>query len=84
MLAPDPLPTRRSLIGRLKNPDDARSWREVYDTYHRLIRAADRGVRVRILIDDVNLKDRDASIAALDAHPNIEIRLFNPSASRRI
>jgi len=47
-----------------------------------LMRAADRGVRVRILIDDVNLKDRDAGIAALDAHPNVEIRLFNPFAHR--
>jgi len=47
-----------------------------------LIRAADRGVRVRVLVDDVNLKDRDASIAALDAHPNVEIRLFNPFAHR--
>ena len=47
-----------------------------------LIRAADRGVRVRVLIDDVNLKDRDAGIAALSAHPNIEIRLFNPFAHR--
>jgi putative cardiolipin synthase len=47
-----------------------------------LIRAADRGVRVRVLIDDVNIKDRDAGIAALDAHPNVEIRLFNPFAHR--
>ena len=49
----------------------------------RLIRAADRGVRVRILVDDANLKEhRDAPIAALDAHPNVEIRLFNPFAHR--
>jgi putative cardiolipin synthase len=48
----------------------------------RLVRAADRGVRVRVLIDDVNLKDRDAGIAALSAHPNIEIRVFNPFAHR--
>jgi putative cardiolipin synthase len=47
-----------------------------------LIRAADRSVRVRILIDDFNLKDLDATIAALDAHPNIEVRLFNPFALR--
>jgi cardiolipin synthase C len=47
-----------------------------------LLRAADRGVRVRILIDDVNLMDRDAGIAALDAHPNVEIRLFNPFPHR--
>jgi cardiolipin synthase C len=47
-----------------------------------LLRAADRGVRVRILMDDVNLKARDRSLAAFDAHPNIEIRLFNPFATR--
>src|SRR6188472_2445608 len=47
-----------------------------------LVRAADRSVRVRILIDDFNAKDLDATIAALDAHPNIEVRLFNPFAHR--
>ena len=48
----------------------------------RLVRAADRGVRVRILVDDLNLKGRDAVLAALDAHPKIEIRLFNPFVHR--
>jgi putative cardiolipin synthase len=48
----------------------------------RLVRAADRGVRVRVLVDDINLSGRDAPIAALDAHPNIEIRIFNPFANR--
>ncbi len=48
----------------------------------RLVRAADRGVRVRLLVDDINLSGRDAQIAALDAHPNIEIRIFNPFANR--
>jgi putative cardiolipin synthase len=48
----------------------------------RLVRAADRGVRVRILVDDLNLQGRDAVVAALDAHPNIEIRLFNPFVQR--
>ena len=48
----------------------------------RLVHAADRGVRVRILVDDLNLKGRDAVITALDAHPNIEVRLFNPFANR--
>src|SRR5215470_19407212 len=43
----------------------------------RLIRAANRGVRVRLLVDDLYLKGRDVSIAALDAHPNVEIRLYN-------
>ena len=48
----------------------------------RLVRAADRGVRVRILVDDINLAGHDAIVAALDAHPNIEIRVFNPFANR--
>jgi len=48
----------------------------------RLIQAADRGVRVRILVDDINLAGRDANVAAMDAHPNIEIRVFNPFANR--
>jgi putative cardiolipin synthase len=48
----------------------------------RLVRAADRGVRVRVLVDDINLAGRDARVASLDAHPNIEIRIFNPFAHR--
>jgi putative cardiolipin synthase len=48
----------------------------------RLIEAADRGVRVRILLDDHTLEGRDSRIAAMDAHPNIEIRVFNPFAHR--
>jgi putative cardiolipin synthase len=41
-------------------------------------RAAERGVRVRILLDDANTAGEDETIAALDAHPNIEVRLYNP------
>jgi putative cardiolipin synthase len=49
----------------------------------RLIRAADRGVRVRILIDDhYQTGDKDFLLAGLDGHPNIEIRLFNPITNR--
>ncbi|HSE89002.1 MAG TPA: phospholipase D family protein [Candidatus Binatia bacterium] len=47
-----------------------------------LIQAADRGVRVRVLVDDVNIEDRDEALASFDAHPNIEIRLFNPFPQR--
>jgi putative cardiolipin synthase len=43
-----------------------------------LLRAADRGVRVRILIDDSNALERDAAIHAMAAHPDIQIRRFNP------
>jgi putative cardiolipin synthase len=49
----------------------------------RLVRAADRGVRVRVLVDDINMSGRDARIGALDAHPNIEIRIFNPFKHRK-
>ena len=48
----------------------------------RLVEAAERGVRVRILVDDNTLAGRDSPIAAIDAHPNIEIRIFNPFAHR--
>jgi len=46
------------------------------------LRAADRGVRVRLLLDDMTAHGKDSHLAALDAHPNIEVRLFNPSRSR--
>ena len=43
-----------------------------------LLQAADRGVRVRLLVDDMDLSGRDLSAAALDAHPNAAVRIFNP------
>jgi putative cardiolipin synthase len=45
-------------------------------------KAAQRGVRVRMLLDDQQTRKLDATIAALDSHPNIEVRLFNPYANR--
>ncbi|MGM0559975.1 MAG: phospholipase D family protein [Pseudomonadota bacterium] len=47
-----------------------------------ILATADRGVRVRLLIDDINTRGNDAIHMALDRHPNIEIRLFNPSRAR--
>ena len=47
-----------------------------------LLTAADRGVRVRILIDDNNFNDKDHLFGALNTHPNIKIRLFNPLQTR--
>lgn len=43
--------------------------------------AADRGVRVRMLVDGLNFHDIDKLMAALNTHPNIEIRVFNPFGS---
>jgi len=49
----------------------------------RLIAAADRGVRVRVLLDDWGTLDKnDESVAGVDAHPNIDVRLFNPYTHR--
>jgi putative cardiolipin synthase len=49
---------------------------------HRLYTAAQRGVHVRVLLDDVNVAGRDAALALLDSHPNIEVRVYNPFARR--
>jgi putative cardiolipin synthase len=44
--------------------------------------AAERGVRVRLLLDDNGVAGLDEVLATLDAHPNIEVRLYNPFANR--
>lgn len=47
-----------------------------------LIESADRGVHVRLLIDDLDARAKNEGLAALAAHPNIDVRLFNPWATR--
>ncbi|MBS0462027.1 MAG: phospholipase D family protein, partial [Proteobacteria bacterium] len=47
-----------------------------------LLAAADRGVRVRLLIDDIDTADKELGLATLNAHPNIQVRLFNPFHTR--
>ena len=47
-----------------------------------LLAAADRGVRVRLLLDDINSAGRDDVLDTLAAHPNFQVRLFNPFAHR--
>ena len=48
----------------------------------RIQAAAERGVRVRIILDDYLLGLDDASLARIDAHPNVEVRIFNPYRDR--
>ena len=48
----------------------------------RLLRAADRGVRVRLLLDDLHAGGYDRGLGMLDQHPNVEVRLFNPFGLR--
>ena len=50
--------------------------------FQALWQAAERGVRVRLLLDDLNTKGLDPTLAVLDAHPNIEVRLYNPLIGR--
>ena len=45
---------------------------------HELLQAADRGVRVRILLDDTTSDGLDDVMATLAVHPNVHIRVFNP------
>ncbi|NVD08708.1 phospholipase D family protein [Vibrio sp. JPW-9-11-11] len=48
----------------------------------RLYQAAERGVRIRLLLDDMQQRN-DRHMAELNRHPNIEIRLFNPHQYRQ-
>lgn len=50
--------------------------------FERLRRAAQRGVRVRLLLDDLHTSDLEGVLRDLDEHPNLEVRLFNPFRSR--
>jgi putative cardiolipin synthase len=46
-----------------------------------LLRAAERGVKVRVIVDDLLIDAESASLIALNAHPNVEIRIYNPKHS---
>lgn len=48
----------------------------------RLLHAAQRGVRVRLLVDDIDAALPESDLAALSLHPNVQVRLFNPFRSR--
>ncbi len=78
---------RATLIEAAERSIDAQYYiwnSDVSGTYlaRRLLLAAERGVRVRLLLDDINVAGRDAVIAALDSHRNIEVRIYNPFATR--
>ena len=79
----DGLAARWLLIERAERSIDAQYYMLLDDIIGRLfvaalLRAADRGVRVRLLLDDITTKGHDVGLAALDAHPNIKVRIFNP------
>ncbi|WP_298635658.1 phospholipase D family protein [uncultured Umboniibacter sp.] len=47
-----------------------------------LLEAAERGVRVRLLLDDLDTSGKDAGLSALNQHRNIDVRVYNPFANR--
>lgn len=74
---------RAALAGLAERSIDVQYYMFHQDTVGRLllkelVTAADREVRVRILIDDIYGDEADDVWTALDAHPNVEVRLFNP------
>lgn len=83
---PDGLLLRAQMIERAQRAVDIQYYIFVEDDTGKvlldaLLRAAERGVRVRVLVDDLNLAGKAQTretLAALDHHPNIEVRLFNP------
>jgi putative cardiolipin synthase len=84
----DALSARLLLAKRAEQTIDAQYYFLLDDeTSHvflaQLLEAADRGVRVRLLLDDIQTKGYDRGMDAFDAHPNFEIRIFNPFARRK-
>ncbi len=84
----DALDWRLAMVDNARESIDAQYflWDDDYTgrlMLKRLLWAADRGVQVRILVDDIFLTHSDRSIAALTNHPNMDIRIFNPNPSRR-
>lgn len=84
----DALASRLALIDMASQSVDAQYYIWHDDTSGMLLldaldRAAKRGVRVRLLLDDNGVPGLDPYMAALNADPNFQIRLFNPSTIRR-
>jgi putative cardiolipin synthase len=79
----DALGARLALIDRAERTIDAQYFLMKPDSAGRLfarklLEAADRGVRVRLLLDDIFTTVKDDAFILLNQHPNIELRLFNP------
>ncbi len=87
VVGPDALAARLSLIRRATRRIDVQYYLVKDDIVGRafadaLLAAADRGVRVRVMLDDMFTRGQDRVLTALDTHPNFEIRIFNPFRRR--
>lgn len=83
----DAIASRLFLAGIAQRSIDVQYYIWHDDTSGRLLlralyEASKRGVRVRLLLDDNGIPGLDPTVAALDAQPNFDIRLFNPSMIR--
>ena len=83
----DALGTRLRLADRTEASIDVQYYLMLPDIvgyllFDRLAKAADRGVRVRVLMDDISTEGYEQMFAVLAAKPNFEIRLTNPFADR--
>lgn len=83
----DAMAVRLAMLRSAQRTVDIQTYIWAQDTTGRLLmrellRTADRGVRVRVLLDDNNTAGMDPVLRMLDAHPNITVRLFNPFPSR--
>ena len=79
----DALASRLLLAGRAEKSIDVQYYLIKNDLVgrtfvHSLLAAADRGVRIRLLVDDMFTSGYDTGLRALQSHPNFEIRIFNP------
>jgi len=86
-LSTNPLLSRITLADHAEKSIDLQYYIFKNDATGRLVAqhlliAADRGVRVRLLLDDLNLEEQRSMLDAFDSHPNIEVRLFNPFKTR--
>jgi putative cardiolipin synthase len=84
----DALGVRLGLIDRAERSVDIQSYLIRDDVSGnlvglRLAAAAERGVRIRLLMDDALTNEIDAGLLSLDDHQNIEVRVFNPFPRRR-
>jgi putative cardiolipin synthase len=82
------LDTRLALVQRAERSIDLQYYVLQNDATGRYLMralrdAAQRGVRVRLLVDDLHTADSDPLLLGLAAHPNIEVRLFNPFPAGR-
>jgi putative cardiolipin synthase len=86
---PEAFAARRALAAAAQRTLDLQYYIVAHDSTTTLLldtvlQAAQRGVRVRLLVDDLNVGSRDSELGWLAGHPNVEVRLYNPASQRGV